>query len=145
MEKISELVDQYPYIGMDTEFPGDVYTSDSHYTMLRENTKELKLIQLGLTLSDGNGNFPTPHCTWQFNFKFDISKEKFNESSITLLVKSGIDFVRLASSGIEHSVFAEYLITSGLIANPDTVWYGFHTDHDFAYLLKLVSGEQIPH
>lgn len=109
--------------------------------MLRDNTKELKLIQLGLTLSDEHGNYPTPHCTWQFNFKFDISKEKFNKSSIALLVSSGIDFVRLATSGIDHSLFAEYFMISGLISNPDTVWYGFHTDHDFAYLLKLISGE----
>ena len=35
-------------------------------------------------------------------------------------------------------------MTSGLIANPDLVWYGFHTDHDFAYLLKVISGEPIP-
>ena len=35
-------------------------------------------------------------------------------------------------------------MTSGLIANPDLVWYGFHTDHDFAYLLKVISGESIP-
>jgi len=112
--------------------------------MLRENTNELKLIQLGLTLSDEHGNFPTPHCTWQFNFKFDLSKEKFNSGSINLLVNSGIDFLRLATSGLEHQVFAEHIMTSGLIANPDVVWYGFHTDHDFAYLLKLISGERIP-
>jgi len=36
------------------------------------------------------------------------------------------------------------MMTSGLIANEDTTWYGFHTDHDFAYLLKLISGENIP-
>lgn len=24
------------------------------------------------------------------------------------------------------------------------MWYGFHTDHDFAYLLKLVKGTDIP-
>jgi len=39
-------------------------------------------------------------------------------------------------------MFAEYAITSGLLANPSTVWYGFHTDHDFAYLLKTISGEE---
>ena len=77
-------------------------------------------------------------------FEIIFSKEKFNSASINLLVNSGIDFTKLAKSGIDHSVFAEYIMTSGLIANPDTVWYGFHTDHDFAYLLKLVSGEEIP-
>lgn len=28
--------------------------------------------------------------------------------------------------------------------NKDMHWYGFHTDHDFAYLLKLITGQQLP-
>jgi len=27
--------------------------------------------------------------------------------------------------------------------NKDVHWYGFHTDHDFAYLLKLLAGQPI--
>jgi hypothetical protein len=30
------------------------------------------MIQVGLTLSDENGNFPPGGGTWQFNFKFDL-------------------------------------------------------------------------
>lgn len=32
-------------------------------------------------------------------------------------------------------------MTSGLVMNQDIHWYGFHTDHDFAYLMKLLSGK----
>lgn len=32
---------------------------------------------------------------------------------------------------------------SGLIMNTDIHWYGFHTDHDFAYLLKMFSAQPI--
>lgn len=28
--------------------------------------------------------------------------------------------------------------------NKDIHWHGFHTDHDFAYLLKLLAGQPIP-
>ena len=40
--------------------------------MVRENANNLKLIQLGLTLCNFEGDFPKPKCTWQFNFKFDL-------------------------------------------------------------------------
>lgn len=46
----------------------------------------------------------------------------------------------MAENGIEHKTFAEHFTTSGLIMNKDTHWYGFHTDHDFAYLLRIFSG-----
>jgi CCR4-NOT transcription complex subunit 7/8 len=55
-------------------------------------------------------------------------------------MNSGIDFDKLAESGIDHATFAEYFITSGLVMNKDIHWYGFHTDHDFSYLLKLLAG-----
>ena len=69
-----------------------------------------------------------------------IREEKFNESSINLLKNSGIDFDRLESQGIDHQKFAEYFMTSGLVMNRDITWYGFHTDHEFAYLLRMISG-----
>lgn len=40
--------------------------------MIRENVNNLKLIQLGITLSTCDGDFPKPIGTWQFNFKFDL-------------------------------------------------------------------------
>jgi len=33
---------------------------------------------------------------------------------------------------------------SGLILNKDVHWFGFHTDHDFAYLLKVIKGDNCP-
>jgi CCR4-NOT transcription complex subunit 7/8 len=56
---------------------------------------------------------------------------------------SGINFDKLSAEGIEYSSFAETLISSGLIMNSDIHWYGFHTDHDFAYLLRLLTAQPI--
>jgi CCR4-NOT transcription complex subunit 7/8 len=33
---------------------------------------------------------------------------------------------------------------SNLVLNPSVHWYGFHTDHDFAYLLKILLGDDLP-
>lgn len=40
--------------------------------MVRENVNKLKMIQLGITLSSLEGEFPEPVCTWQFNFMFSL-------------------------------------------------------------------------
>ena len=69
-----------------------------------------------------------------------IRKELWNQSSINLLINSGINFDKLSLSGIDHNTFAEHFTTSGLIMNKDIHWYGFHTDHDFAYLLRMFTG-----
>ena len=69
-----------------------------------------------------------------------LREEQKNEKSIQLLIDSGIQFDILAEQGIEHHIFAQYFITSGLILNKDIHWFGFHTDHDFAYLLKIFTG-----
>ena len=60
------------------------------------------------------------------------------------MIESGINFEKLATNGIDHSTFAEHFITSGLILNKDIHWYGFHTDHDFAYLLRIFTGQLLP-
>jgi len=64
----------------DTEFPGIVARpigsfktgADYHYQTMRCNVDMLKIIQLGVTVSDENGNSP-PLSTWQFNFTFNLS------------------------------------------------------------------------
>jgi len=112
--------------------------------MVRENVNNLKLIQLGITLSNADGEYPKPISTWQFNFKFNLEKELFNNASINLLINSGINFGKLATNGIDHVTFADHFITSGLIMNPDIHWYGFHTDHDFAYLYRVFTGQLLP-
>ena len=39
---------------------------------MRCNVDLLKIIQIGLTLSDEDGNYPQEVSTWQFNFHFSI-------------------------------------------------------------------------
>jgi hypothetical protein len=64
----------------DTEFPGVVArpigsfktSSDYHYQTMRCNVDLLKIIQIGLTLSDEDGNYPQDVSTWQFNFHFSV-------------------------------------------------------------------------
>lgn len=100
--------------------------------------EETKLIQIGLTIADEEGNVPYPICTWQFNFKFDIGKEKIVNQSADLLKKAGVQFDRLKSEGIDFLDFAEYLESSGFVYNSLVKWVVFHGSSDFAYLLRLV-------
>jgi len=153
LKVISELIDEYNYIGMDTEFPGTVYdidlqniTGDFYYKSLKMNVDKLKLIQLGITLTDDKGKYPEniPYHTWQFNFEFDINKDKINKKSFNLLKKSGIDFNQLKSNGIKKQDFAANLMISGLVLNPDVHWISYQGMHDFGYILSLLLNEELP-
>jgi hypothetical protein len=42
----------------------------------------MKIIQVGITLSDENGNHPQPVSTWQFNFNFDLKNDVKSNASI---------------------------------------------------------------
>ena len=65
----------------DTEFPGVVArpigtfktSSDYHYQTMRCNVDLLKIIQLGITLANDEGQLPQECSTWQFNFKFSLT------------------------------------------------------------------------
>eukprot|EP00039_Didymoeca_costata_P019227 m.336707 g.336707 ORF g.336707 m.336707 type:complete len:271 (+) comp17938_c0_seq1:202-1014(+) len=149
---IREVVIKFPYIAMDTEFPGVVARPvgefrsmpEYNFQVLRINVDILKMIQLGLTFFDADGKRPHPVCTWQFNFKFDLNNEMFADDSIDLLQRSGINFQRHEQEGIEHMQFAELLMTSGLVLTDDTYWITFHSGYDFGYLLKILSCLPIP-
>lgn len=152
MEKIRELVDIFPYVAMDTEFPGVVArpignfknSSDYHFQTLRCNVDLLKIIQLGLTFTNSQGQLPEGKRTWQFNFKFNLSDDMYAQNSIELLTKSGIDFKKHEDYGIDIEEFGELLISSGLVLTDDVKWISFHSGYDFGYLLKLSTCLPLP-
>ncbi|OEL15252.1 putative CCR4-associated factor 1-like protein 6 [Dichanthelium oligosanthes] len=155
---INRVVDAYPYVAMDTEFPGFVVKpsggyscqSDVNYASLEGNVNILKLIQLGLALSDETGALPPcgtggRGCIWQFNFRgFDPRTDPCSADSIDMLRLSGIDFDRFAADGVDSTRFAELMMPSGLVLNENVQWVTFHSGHDFGYLLRLLTGREMP-
>lgn len=152
MMNIRAIVEQYPYISMDTEFPGVVAKpqgdfrtqSEYQYKSLCANVNILKLIQLGVSFYDSKGNVPPNVCSWQFNFKFSLKTEMFSQDSIDLLNRSGIQFQRHESEGIDVNHFAELLLSSGLVLNEDITWITFHSGYDFGYLLRVLTAQLLP-
>ena len=118
--------------------------SDFLYQTLRCNVDLLKIIQLGITLADENGNLPNDICTWQFNFKFNLSEDTYAQDSIDLLTHSGIDVRRNEANGIDVDDFGELLISSGLVLMGNVRWTSFHSGYDFGYLLKILTCNPLP-
>ena len=153
INKITTLIeDDFNVIGMDTEFPGTVYNlknytkKNIYYEAIRMNINSLKLIQLGISLRNKKGEYPSkyPYYTWQFNLKFDISKDIYSPKSIELLTNAGINFDNLKTNGIDSKIFAQYLMTSGLVLNPEINWISFQGSYDFGYLLRLLLNKPLP-
>ncbi|EYU26744.1 hypothetical protein ABFS82_04G212400 [Erythranthe guttata] len=171
-ELISDLVDRYPFVSMDTEFPGVIFkpapapmnsnprrrgpvppprrpSPSDNYRMMKRNVDALNLIQLGLTLSDAAGNLADlgsgESCIWQFNFSdFDVARDPHAPDSIDLLRAHGIDFERHRAAGIASARFAERMMCSGLVCNDAVSWVTFHSAYDFGYLVKILTRRSLP-
>jgi CCR4-NOT transcription complex subunit 7/8 len=149
---IRQIITKYPYVAMDTEFPGVVARPignfktpiESQYQTLRCNVDLLNIIQLGLTFADESGNFPPGASTWQFHFKFSLSDDMYAQESIDLLSRSGLDFKRHELYGISQQEFGYLLTASGLVMNPSVKWISFHSGYDFGYLLKVLTMDFLP-
>ncbi|KAI9114243.1 hypothetical protein K1719_014893 [Acacia pycnantha] len=127
---IHSTIPYFSFASFDTEFPGTIIIPnvDKHiypmlspttnYSFMKINVDVLNIIQLGLTLSDSNGNLPkfgtqNGHI-WQFNFSdFDVER----------------DYQK---------------VESGLLFNSHLTWVTFHSSYDFGFLIKLVIGRQLP-
>jgi CCR4-NOT transcription complex subunit 7/8 len=151
MNNIREILEDYPYVAMDTEFPGvvarpvgDYVQNDITYHTLRVNVDMLKLIQLGLSFTDGEGNWAEGCTCWQFNFKFNMEDDIHAKDSIELLKESGIDFEKFQEQGISVPHFGELMMMSGLVLNEDVKWVTFHSGYDFGYLLKTLTCTDLP-
>ncbi|KAJ4709614.1 Ribonuclease CAF1 [Melia azedarach] len=154
---IRDIVDDYPYIAMDTEFPGVVlrvignFKSNSEYAYhnMKVNVDLLKLIQVGFTFSDDKGNLPKcgtdKYCVWQFNFReFNLDEDVYAQDSIKLLSQSGIDFKMNKEKGVDVKRFSELLMPSGIVLNSNVHWVTFHSLYDFGYLVKLLTCKDLP-
>lgn len=151
-KKIRKLIHRYPFVSMDTEFPGVVArpigefrsNADYQYQLLKCNVDLLKIIQLGLSFMNEKGERPSGISTWQFNFKFSLNEDMYAQESIDLLQGSGIQFKQHEEEGIEPLYFAELLMTSGIVLMDEVKWVTFHSGYDFGYLLKILTNNTLP-
>ncbi|KAL3536049.1 hypothetical protein ACH5RR_004510 [Cinchona calisaya] len=154
---IRQVIDSYPHISMDTEFPGALiqkglrhWIPDECYANLKKSVDPRKLIQLGITLTDYDGNLPDlgipgEHYVWEFNFSdFDVSNDVHNPSSIQLLRDHGIDLEKNRELGVKLSRFSELMMSSGLVCNDEVSYVVFHGGSDFGYLIKNLTGRVLP-
>ncbi|KAL0713492.1 hypothetical protein Bca4012_020470 [Brassica carinata] len=100
-EVISGVVDDFPFVSMNTEFHGVIFKSDLRrgnpadlYSLLKSNVDALSLIQVGLTLSDSDRNLPDlgdgQRFIWEFNFKdFDVARDAHAPDSSSFSVGKG--------------------------------------------------------
>ena len=86
----------------------------------------LKIIQLGLTFYNANGERPSNPSTYQFNFKFSLTEDMYAQDSIELLKDSGIKFERDEEEGIDTDEFAEFLMSSGIVLCSKVKFISFH-------------------
>ncbi|TYJ40681.1 hypothetical protein E1A91_A04G158600v1 [Gossypium mustelinum] len=155
---IQSVLHNYSFVSMDTEFPGTIFKPDKkfvqlgnpevNYRFMKVNVDAMKIIQLGLTLSDSEGNLPdfgTPFCyIWEFNFKdFDIGKDHYDKESIKLLRQQGINFTKNKEKDIYSRDFGMMFLTSGLGFSALT-WVIFHSGYDFGFLLKILTQHPLP-
>lgn len=153
---IRNLIDDFPFVSMDTEFPGVVFgrdlrsrDPDEHYKTLKSNVDALKLIQVGITLTDASGNLPdlcSPfRYIWEFNFcDFDVGRDDHAPGSVELLRQQGIDFHKTQALGADTTRFAELMMSSGLVCNDAVTYITFHSGYDFGYLIKALKGCELP-
>nr|KJB32502.1 hypothetical protein B456_005G243400 [Gossypium raimondii] len=160
---IKTAILRYPFVSIDTEFPGTIFKPSKqviregnpiiNYHYMKLNVDALQVIQLGLSLSDAQGNLPnfdSPFSyVWEFNFRdFDINRDCYASDSIELLKRQGIDFEKNKEKGIDSKDFAKKFWDYGLLFNcyglKSITWITFHGTYDFGFMLKILTQSPLP-
>lgn len=154
IEAISTLIERYNYISLDVEFPGVILRpigdraedkAQHVYNVIAANVDILKPLQIGITIHDSEGSKPPSFgCCWQFNFHFDTSQDIFAQDAVDTMRKDGVDLEKHEKEGIDTFDFAELIMTSGLVLNPDVVWVSYYSAWDFIFMLKLLTNLRLP-
>ncbi|CAN6250738.1 unnamed protein product [Urochloa humidicola] len=149
---IRAAIEHFPYVSMDTEFPGVIHHPSKHpaamtpsecYALVKANVDALHLIQVGLSFAAS----PTspPALAFEVNLReFDPRVHKHAPESVELLAASGLDLAAHRARGVSARAFAALLMSSGLVCNPEVAWVTFHSAYDFAYLVKILMGRKLP-
>uniref|UniRef100_A0A0D9XHI8 poly(A)-specific ribonuclease n=1 Tax=Leersia perrieri TaxID=77586 RepID=A0A0D9XHI8_9ORYZ len=160
---IASLLPRFPFVAVDTEFPGEVHhhqqrglfglTPDEQYTVVKANTDELHLLQLGITICDASGHLPVAldfdgsavELTWEVDFSdFDLHRHRHAQESVAFLRAQGFDFVAARHAGVRAAAFAAALHVAGgilqLARGGGVTWITFGGMYDLAFLIKLVTG-----
>jgi len=138
---------RFPVVSFDTEFPGffrntPIDATDlTRYEDLKHNVDPLRLIQFGITVADASGKIGG---TWEFNLRFDLSKDLFVSQSIQFLQDNGIDFDKLRRDGIDFDMFAQ-LLSRVVAKHRNVCWVTFHGLYDLSHTLRTVTNRPLPH
>uniref|UniRef100_A0ACD5Y961 Uncharacterized protein n=1 Tax=Avena sativa TaxID=4498 RepID=A0ACD5Y961_AVESA len=147
------LAEKFPYVSMDTEFPGVIHHPSKHhalltpaerYAALKSNVDALHLIQVGLSFA-ATPDSP-PSVAFEINLQeFDPRAHRHAPESVALLAAHGLDFDAHRKHGVQARDFAAFLMSSGLVCAGNAVtWVTFHSAYDFGYLVKLLIGRKLP-
>lgn len=153
MSLIRSLMPTFPFVAVDTQFPGVVHphprgagvTADDRYAAVRANADELCLLQLGITLSAADGRLPVDGALvefmWEFDFAgFDARYHRHAPESVQFLRAQGFDFEAARLAGVPALAFAAELAASGILGLRGVTWVAFGGMYDVAFLLRLATG-----
>ncbi|TKR75915.1 hypothetical protein L596_017136 [Steinernema carpocapsae] len=151
--EIKKIIDHYPIIAMDTEFPGVPFKphafqslknpQEQMYRMVACNVNRLKVIQIGFAFMNEQGQLPS-NRVWQFNFHFDLDTDSYAKASIDLLKSCNIDFELHKKQGIRMCDFGSLLTSSGLVCEERWTWITYHSAYDFSYVIRTMILRNLP-
>ncbi|KAG8044013.1 hypothetical protein GUJ93_ZPchr0458g22556 [Zizania palustris] len=126
---IRNAIEHFPYVAMDTEFPGVIHRPSKHpalltthdrYDLLRRNVDALHLIQVGLTLAASPA--APPALAFQINLSdFDPRVHRHAPDSVQLLASHGLDFAAHRLHGVDARTLSPLLMASGLVCSQGAV------------------------
>jgi len=162
LDAIGSLLARYPFVAIDTEYPGTVHrpppgrsagqlAPPERYALVKANVDELPIVQLGLTLCDEFGNIPVAldgsgrplEVAWEVTFSdFDARRDRHAPESVAFLRSRGVDFDQSRARGVASAAFAAKLaaILSSRRGRGELTWAAFGGAYDFAYLVKMLAG-----